>query len=154
MGSGAVKKSLIKDGLTPKQRAFCDYYIETANATQSALKAGYSPKTAKDIGAENLSKPRIRAYINKKMSEMNKSRIASAEEVLAYLTRVVRGEEEEETVVVEGQGDGVSTANIVKKRVTPKDQLKAAELLGKRYKLFTEKVEAETNVGIKIVDDV
>ena len=154
MGSGAVKKSEKINGLTPKQKAFCDYYLETTNATKAAIMAGYSERTAGAIGRENLTKPAIARYINKRMEKADRERVASADEVLAYLTRVIRGEEDEETVVVEGQGDGVSTANIVKKRVTPKDKLKAAELLGKRYKLFTEKVEAETNVGIKIVDDV
>ena len=150
-----AKNNKPKDGkLTPKQKAFADFYIKTANASQSALMAGYSPRSAALIGQENMAKPHIKAYIEKRMEKADRERVASADEVLAYLTRVIRGEEEEETVVVEGQGDGVSTANVVKKRVTPKDKLKAAELLGKRYKLFTEKVEAETNVGIKIVDDV
>ena len=144
----------MKNGLTPKQKSFCYYYLETTNATKAAIMAGYSERTAGVIGRENLTKPAIARYINKRMEKADRERVASADEVLAYLTRVIRGEEDEETVVVEGQGDGVSTANIVKKRVTPKDKLKAAELLGKRYKLFTEKVEAETNVGIKIVDDV
>ena len=87
--------------LTPKQKAFADYYIETGNATESAIKAGYSKKTARVIGQENLTKPAIKNYIDEKMEQLADKRIAKAEEVLEYLTRVIRDEETEEVVVVE-----------------------------------------------------
>lgn len=140
--------------LTPKQQAFADYYIETGNATESAVKAGYSKKTAKEIGCENLTKPNIKNYIDERMKAMNDKRIAKAEEVLQYLTRVLRGEETEQVVVTENTGDYTSEARIINKELSAKDRIKAAELLGKRYALFTEKVDIEGNVGVTIVDDI
>lgn len=78
--------------LTPKQRAFADYYIETANATESAKKAGYSLKTAAAIGFENLKKPEIAAYIAEKMDSEANARIACATEVVEFYTAVMRGQ--------------------------------------------------------------
>ena len=140
--------------LTEKQKAFCDYYIESLNATESARKAGYSENTAKETGYENLTKPHIKKYIDEKLKELESNRIAKAEEVLAFLTSSLRGEIEEEVVVVEGQGDGISRAQIVTKQLSAKERIKAAELLGKRYALFTEKVDIEGNVGVTIIDDI
>ncbi|KMT21582.1 terminase small subunit [Clostridium cylindrosporum] len=131
--------------LTPKQKAFADYYIELGNATEAAVKAGYSKKTATVIGAENLIKPNIKSYIDQRMRELDEKAIARQEEVLKYLTKVMRGEETEEVVVIENIGDSMSEARIVKKQVGAKDRNKAAELLGKRYRLFVDKVEADVN---------
>lgn len=131
--------------LTPKQKAFAEYYIETGNATESAIKAGYSKKTARVIGQENLLKPALKYYIDKKMKELESKRIAKAEEVLEYLTRVLRGEETEQVVVTENIGDFMSEAKVVDKELSAKDKIKAAELLGKRYRLFTDKIEADVN---------
>ncbi len=101
--------------LTPKQKAFAEYYIETGNATQSAVKAGYSKKTARVIGQENLLKPALKSYIDEKMKELESKRIAKAEEVLEYLTRVLRGEETEQVVVTENIGDFMSEAKVIDK---------------------------------------
>ncbi|MDH2460351.1 terminase small subunit [Clostridium perfringens] len=131
--------------LTPKQKAFAEYYIETGNATESAIKAGYSKKTARVIGQENLLKPALKSYIDEKMKELESKRIAKAEEVLEYLTRVLRGEETEQVVVVENTGDFMSEARLVDKELSAKDKIKAAALLGKRYRLFVDKVEADVN---------
>ncbi|MGU0353888.1 terminase small subunit [Clostridium perfringens] len=131
--------------LTPKQKAFAEYYIETGNATESAIKAGYSKKTARVIGQENLLKPALKSYIDEKMKELESKRIAKAEEVLEYLTRVLRGEETEQVVVTENIGDFMSEAKVVDKEISAKDKIKAAELLGKRYRLFTDKIEADVN---------
>ena len=124
--------------LTPKQKAFAEYYIETGNATESARKAGYSKKTARVIGQENLLKPALKSYIDEKMKELESKRIAKAEEVLEYLTRVLRGEETEQVVVTENIGDFMSEAKVVDKEISAKDKIKAAELLGKRYRLFVD----------------
>lgn len=134
--------------LTPKQKAFADYYIETGNATESAIRAGYSKKTAAVIGAENLIKPNIKNYIEECMKKLEDERIAKADEVLKYLTSAMRGEINEEVVVVEGEGEGCSSARIVKKEISAKDRIKAAELLGKRYGLFINKVEADVNANV------
>ena len=82
--------------LTPKQKAFAEYYIETGNATEAARKAGYKGKNLNRIASENLSKLDIKSYIDEKMKELESKRIAKAEEVLEYLTRVLRGEETEQ----------------------------------------------------------
>ena len=78
--------------LTPKQKAFADYYIECGNSTEAARKAGYSEKTSRSIGAENLTKPDISAYIATRMQAQNEARVASADEVLAFFSSVMRGE--------------------------------------------------------------
>lgn len=131
--------------LTPKQKAFAEYYIETGNATEAARKAGYKGKNLNRIASENLSKLDIKNYIDEKMKELESKRIAKAEEVLEYLTRVLRGEETEQVVVTENIGDFMSEAKVVDKELSAKDKIKAAELLGKRYRLFTDKIEADVN---------
>lgn len=82
--------------LTPKQKAFADYYLECGNASEAARKAGYSAKTARYIGAENLTKPVISAYIAERMAKADESRIASADEVLEFYSKVMRGEEKDQ----------------------------------------------------------
>jgi phage terminase small subunit len=135
--------------LTQKQKAFCDYYIESLNATESAIKAGYSKKTAKEIGCENLTKLHIRAYIDERMKLLEDKRIASAEEVLQYLTSVVRGEVTEQKVMFSKEGSEIAELG-----ASVNDRNKAAELLGKRYALWTDKKELSGNVGVTIVDDL
>lgn len=78
--------------LTPKQKAFAEYYIESANATEAAKRAGYSLKTASAIGFENLKKPEIIAYIAEKMDAESNARIANATEVVEFYTAVMRGQ--------------------------------------------------------------
>ena len=139
--------------LTEKQKRFADYYIETGNITEAAVKAGYSKKTARVIGQENLLKPAIKGYIDEKLEAMQDERTASAKEVLEFLTKSMRGEIKEEVVVVEGTGDGCSDARIIEKQIGLKDRIKAAELLGKRYRLFTDKVEVEGVLPVMIVGE-
>ena len=139
--------------LTEKQKRFADYYIETGNITEAAVKAGYSKKTARVIGQENLLKPAIKGYIDEKLEAMQDERTASAKEVLEFLTKSMRGEIKEEVVVVEGTGDGTSEARTVKKQLGLRDRIKSAELLGKRYRLFTDKVEVEGVVPVMIVGE-
>lgn len=140
--------------LTKKQKRFCDEYLIDLNATQAAIRAGYSKKTANRTGPENLSKPVIKEYIEQRMAEKDAELIADQDEVLKHLTAAMRGEITEEVVVVEGTGDGRSDANIVDKRISAKDRLKAAELLGKRYQLFTDKVDIAGAVPVVLVEDV
>ena len=129
------------------------YYIETGNITEAAVKAGYSKKTARVIGQENLLKPAIKGYIDEKLEAMQDERTASAKEVLEFLTKSMRGEIKEEVVVVEGTGDGTSEARMIKKQIGLRDRIKSAELLGKRYRLFTDKVEVEGVVPVMIVGE-
>lgn len=129
--------------LTIKQKKFADEYIATGNATQSAINAGYAPKAAYQTGAENLKKPQIRFYIDQRMQELEDQAIAKQEEVLKYLTAVMRGEHTEETL--KGAGDGYQ--DITDIDVSAKDRIKAAELLGKRYGMWVDKKEVETNIN-------
>ena len=141
--------------LTAKQQRFCDEYLIDLNATQAAIRAGYSKKTARAIGAENLTKPDIKEYIDERMAEKEKDLIADQDEVLKYLTAVLRGESQSTEIVVEGIGDGCSEARTIQKKPSEKDKLKAAELLGKRYSLFKESVKLDvTPVVIDGGDDL
>lgn len=133
--------------LTEKQRRFCDYYIQCGNATEAAIKAGYSKKTAKQIGTENLAKPVLKSYIDEQLEIMHNERQADAAEVLEFLTAVMRGEQTEQTLI--GIGEGAQS--ITEIDVGAKDRLKAAELLGKRHALFTDKVDLQTgDIVIKV----
>ena len=136
--------------LTAKQKRFCDEYLIDLNATQAAIRAGYSQKTARQIADENLSKPYIKAYIDERMAEKEKELIADQDEVLRYLTSVLRGESQSTEIVVEGTGDGCSEARTILKEPSEKDRLKAAELLGKRYGIYTDKVQAEVDMELSI----
>jgi len=139
--------------LNARQKSFCEFYVASGNATESAIKAGYSKKTADRIASENLRKLELKKYINELMQKLESERIASAEEVLQNLTAMMRGEIQEDVVVIEGEGDGVSSARVMKKQVSAKERIKAAELLGKRYRLFTDKVEVEGVVPVMIVGE-
>ena len=136
--------------LTLKQQRFADEYIISGNATDAAIKAGYSKKTAYSIGIENLKKPEIKKLINEKLKELSDKKIADQQEVLAYLTAVLRGETQSEIVVVEGVGDGCSEARRLQKLPDEKERLKAAELLGKRMGLFKDKLDVTANVPVII----
>ncbi len=136
--------------MTPKQQRFCDEYLIDLNATQAAIRAGYSKKTAYSIGTENLMKPEIKSYIDARMAEKESELIADQDEVLKYLTSVMRGNTQSEIVVVEGIGDGCSEARAVQKAPDEKERLKAAELLGKRYGLYTEKIDADVDTDLNI----
>lgn len=139
--------------MTAKQKIFCDEYLIDLNATQAAIRAGYSKKTARAIANENLMKPYIKNYIDERMAEKESKLIANQDEVLKYLTSVMRGESKAEVVVVEGCGDGCSEARAMDKAPDEKERLKAAELLGKRYGLWTEKIEQQVDMDLNIVVD-
>ena len=87
------------------------------------------------------------------MEEIHNKKTADAQEVIEYLTSVMRGESASEEIVVEGIGDGCSTARAIEKAPSEKDRLKAAELLGKRYGLYTDKVEMDTDLDLNITID-
>ena len=126
----------MKTKLTAKQRLFADVYVKSGNATQSAVKAGYNVKSAKVIGAQNLSKLNVKAYIEAKMAEIESHKIADAKEVLQYLTRVLRGEEKEEIP------DNVNGGTI-KRPPLIKDRTVAAREIMKRYPLDDPMVAAQ-----------
>lgn len=129
--------------MTAKQQRFCDEYLTDLNATQAAIRAGYSEKYAHTNAAKLLQITTIKDFIAERMAEKDNQLIASQDEVLKYLTSVLRGKTQSEVIVVEGQGDGYSEARTMQKAPDEKERLKAAELLGKRYGLYTDKIAAE-----------
>ena len=139
--------------LTAKQKRFCDEYLICLNASEAAIKAGYSKKTARVIAVENLSKPNIKSYIQQRMDEKEKELIADQNEVLKYLTSVLRGQSRASVVVVENVGDYMSEAREMEKAPDEKERLKAAELLGKAHSIFTDKVEQTVDMDLNITVD-
>ena len=136
--------------MTAKQKRFCDEYLIDLNATQAAIRAGYSSNYANTNASKLLQNTTIKEYIDKRMAEKEDSLIAKQDEVLKYLTSVMRGESKSSVLAM--AGDGVQ--EVIEKPPDEKERTKAAELLGKRYRLFTDKVEVEGAVPIVIVDDI
>lgn len=137
--------------LNEKQKAFCDFYIESLNATESYMKVyECSYNTARTNGARLLTKANIKNYIDEVMSAKDESRIASQDEILQILTDIARGITEEEVVQFSQLGEELRTT----RKPTIKDRMKASELLGKRYRMFTDKTELEITEPITIIDDI
>lgn len=132
--------------MTPKQKRFCVEYLVDLNGTQAAIRAGYSKKTANRIASQLLSKLDIKSYIAEIREREFEDTIATAKEAEAFLANAMRGDIDEEVIVTEGIGDGVSLARIVNKQISAKDRLKAAELIGKRNSLFTDKVDVDATI--------
>ena len=145
------------DFVTDKQRRFCDEYLIDCNATR-AYKAAYprikSDEVASASGTRLLGNVKVKTYIQEKLDQISSAKTADAKEVMEYLTSVMRGESSAEIVVVEGEGDGCSSARKIHKAPDEKERLKAAELLGKRFGLFTDKVNVESTAKVVIVDDL
>ena len=141
--------SSITKGLTQKQRRFIDEYIISGNATQAAIKAGYSKKTAAVTATENLRKPNIKAEIQVRNAEIQSEKTADMTEVMEYLTSVMRGEQTESVATSKGVFSGVE--------VSAKDRIKAAELIGKRNGAWTDKkeltVDLKIDIGVGDYDD-
>lgn len=142
--------------MTDNQRKFCDEYLKDCNGSR-AYKAAYpnvkSDEAARVNASKLLTKTNIKAYIDEQLERISSEKIADATEVMQYLTSVLRGESSSEVVVVEGCGDGFSEARRVDKAPDEKEKLKAAELLGKRYGIFTDKTKLEVE-PVVIMDDL
>lgn len=95
-----------------------------------------------------MSKHDIRSYIDERMSQKTTALIASQDEVLEYLTGVLRGEEKGTVLVGQGQGFQI----VSKETPTVSERTKAAELLGKRYRLFTDVTELEVKTPTFVED--
>ena len=139
--------------MTDSQRKFADEYIIDCNASR-AYRAAYpnikNNKVAKTNGSRLLAKANIKAYIDEKLTEISNNKTAEATEIMQYLTSVLRGQSKASVVVIEGNGEGYSEARVLEKPPDEKERLKAAELLGKRYGLFTEKVKVDSVVPVVI----
>lgn len=142
--------------MTEKQKRFCDEYLIDCNATR-AYKAVYknikSDDVARRAGSRLLTNVDVQKYIDARMEELHNEKTADAQEVIEYLSAVLRGESTAQEIVVVGTGDGCSKAKTVEKAPSEKERLKAAELLGKRYALFTDKVETDVDMDLNITID-
>ena len=127
--------------LNEKQKAFADYYIESLNAYESAKRAGYSEAYAKSQSYKLLENVGIKNYIDERMESKDSYRIASQDEILQILTDIARGIAEEEVVQFSQLGEELRTT----RKPTIKDRMRASELLGKRYRMWVDKVEANVN---------
>lgn len=139
--------------LSEKQERFCEEYLIDCNATQAAIRAGYSGKTAYSMGQRLLKKVEVQNRIAELGEAARNERTADAAEVMEYLTAVLRGESTATVVVVESVGDGCSEARALTKPPDEKERLKAAELLGKRFGLFTDKLSVDGNIPVVIAGD-
>ena len=143
------EKQKMRNKLTEKQKAFADEYIISLNATEAAKKAGYKEKSAYSIGHENLKKPEVQEYIEKRLKEKEEKRIATQDEVLEYLTKVMRGEEADILSGVAEYGPVVEEV-----QASLNERTKAAKLLGKRYAMFKDVQDVNLDGGVQIIDDV
>ena len=137
-----------------RMKDFADFYLETGNIYESAIRAGYSENYAKTNASKLLEKDSVKSYISEQLEKIQSQRIATVTEVMEYLTKGLRQELEEEVVVVEGSGDGCSDARIMKKKIGIKDSNKCAEMLARRFGILTDKVKVDGVVPVVIVDDV
>lgn len=130
--------------MTEKQKIFADEYLIDLNATR-AYKSVYknikNDEVARKAGSRLLTNVDIKKYISDQLEKIHSQKTADAQEVIEYLTSVLRGKSTSQEIVVEGMGDGMSEARTMEKGPSERDRLRAAELLGKRYSLFTDKVE-------------
>lgn len=132
--------------MNARQKRFCDEYLIDCNATQAAIRAGYSAKTAKQVGQKLLTKVDLKKYIEDQLEQIHNEKTADAQEVIEYLTAVMRGQHKEQ--VLKLVGDGVQEITDID--VSEKERLKAAELIGKRYGLFKDSLDIGGAVPIVI----
>ena len=135
--------------MTDKQKRFCDEYLIDCNATR-AYKAAYPTIKSDVVAATNggrlLRNAKVSAYIEEQLEKMHNEKTADAQEVIEYLTAVMRGQHTEQTLQLCGDG----CQKIVDISVSAKERLKAAELIGKRYGLFTDRVGLEGTIPVVI----
>ncbi|WP_435373865.1 terminase small subunit [Staphylococcus nepalensis] len=137
--------------MNERQKRFADEYIRTANAFQSAVRAGYSEKYASTGAHKLLENKSVKAYVEARFEELKKKTIAEQDEVLQFLTSVMRGEEVDEENIVVPKGDFLSDVEKHTKRADTAQRIKSAELLGKRYAIFTDKQEiTQRNIDLNI----
>lgn len=159
--------------LTAKQKRFIEEYLVDLNATQAAIRAGYSPHTAKEIGSENLSKPHIRARVEKELAERSKRTGINQDRVIRELARIALVNPvdvinmDEATIKEMASADDTAAILSVKVKKIPTeegtitereiriaDKIKALELLGKHLGMFTDKFNINAEMAVKIVDDI
>ncbi len=159
--------------MTAKQKRFCEEYLIDLNATQAAIRAGYSPESAQQIGAENMSKPVIRARIDTEMAERSRRTGVNADRVVQELAKIAfvkatdiidpntatvrdSATEEDKACIasVKFKSSSGETSDSVEREIRMCDKLKALELLGKHLGMFTDKVNLSGGGVVQIVDDI
>lgn len=135
--------------LNPKQQAFADFYIELGNAEQAALQAGYSKAYSRGNAHKLVANVSIKAYIEKRMEELKSERVADQQEIMEFLTSVMRGEIVEPVPILNGDGH----QKVVNLQPPANVRKAAAVDLGKRYAMWTEKQQVE-NITPTFVNDV
>lgn len=136
--------------LTLKQQRFADEYIISGNATEAAIKAGYSSKYANTNASKLLQNTTIKFYIDERLDELKSEKVADQQEVLEYLTSVMRGQTQEQTLCSIGEFG----QQVIDIDVGAKDRIKAAELLGKRYGTWVDKQDVTANTITEIIWDI
>lgn len=139
-----------KRKLTVKQLKFADYYVETGNATQAAIKAGYSKKYANTNASKLLQNTTIKLYIEKRMEELKTERVADQQEILEFLTSVIRGEVAEPVPILDGNGH----QKVVSLQPSVQTRRAAAVDLGKRYAMWTDKQQIDVAGTVQFIDDI
>lgn len=139
--------------MTEKQKKFADEYLIDLNATR-AYKAAY-PNVKKDEaasvnGSKLLRNAKVKSYIDEQLASLHDKRIAKTEDVMIYLSDVMRGESKSSVLAMCGDG----CQKVIEKPPDERERLKAAELLGRRYGMFTEKVELNQTGKVVILDDI
>ncbi|HLR58904.1 MAG TPA: terminase small subunit [Pseudogracilibacillus sp.] len=139
-----------KKKLTLKQQKFADEYIIIGNTEQAAIKAGYSKSYARGNAHKLVANVSIKAYIEERLEEIKSEKVATQQEVMEFLTSVMRGETHEPIPLLDGDG----YQKVV--NVTPNAQARksAAELIGKRYAMWTDKQEVDITGAVTFIDDI
>lgn len=145
-------KEVMKNGMTEKQKIFADEYIICLNATRAYKKAYPNVKkdeVARANGSRLLTNANVKTYIDEQLEKLQSERVADQQEVLEFLTSVMRGEKTEPLLVLDGEG----TQKVINAVPPVQARTKAAELLGKRYRLFTDKVELDATIEQVVFED-
>ncbi|MFA7745118.1 terminase small subunit [Salinicoccus roseus] len=145
---------MAKKKMTLKQQRFADEYVIHANVYRAAINAGYSEAYAKSTASKLLENASVKSYIDERLAELQSKAVADQQEVMEYLTSVMRGQVEDEELMVVPLGDFESEVQRHERRSDTSQRTKAAELLGKRYKLWTDRQEVEHSGAVQFVDDI
>jgi len=159
--------------LTPKQQRFADEYLIDLNATQAAIRAGYSPRSADVTAARLLANARIRAYIDQRMAELSRRTGVTQERIIRELARIafvnppeVVDMDEARIMATATEDDTAAIASVkvktiptesgtgIEREIRFADKIKALELLGKRFGMWIDKQQIDVQGAVQIVDDV
>ena len=136
-----------------RQQLFCEEYLKDLNATKAAIRAGYSEKTAYSQGQRLLKNVEIKNRLQEIREKIQDENIATIKDIEEFLSLSLNGEMEEEVISVVAEIEGSSKVVKTKKQISLRDRIKAAELLGKRYGLWTDKQEVDINLPT-FIDDI